>query len=647
MSQLSFQRLDNILNYLIVQTSPVTLENLSKFTKVSSRTLRSDIKAINDHIISHGAEITLLRKKGYLLSYTDKTSFDNFWSKDNSGTFLFTSTTSRLRYLLRIFLTSDTYITQEFLLNILYVSQNTLYNDFRNLKDLLDKYNLKIINKSNLGYLLVGDEADIRYTINTNIFQENLSEFITSTNTVEKDICNNIDYQQFTKLFWDHLQDLIKFDSDYFHRNAFSNILLAISRIKAGHIITDFSQKTCITRTAQQQIDSFDTAIAKQFHITLTEDEKNYINYILSSNLPHIIQAEDDQENLQLAQHIVDDILTNLKNKTGASWVSDKTLRDNLYDHISRLLQIHTINSNRHNPILDSVKNNFPYPFELAVIAIQDIEQTYQIVFSEDEISYIALYFASTIENFKEPNKLLSLAIICGTGITLSSIIESKVRRKFPNLFSNIKKMSYLEFETAKNDDFFDLIITTIPLSHHEKNIIFLDINYFDTAFQQIERVIQSISSDVIPLNLYQPEHFFVIDTPVTKEELFQKINQHLINNTFVSRHFIADVIEREAISNTMINDVVALPHPLGNSVKTSTIFTVIAPKGVTWDQTKKVKFIFFIAIRPEDVNKVQLIYDELLDFISSDKKQEALLKTPDFNTLISILSTDETLLLP
>ena len=112
MSQLSFQRLDNILNYLIVQTSPVTLENLSKFTKVSSRTLRSDIKAINDHIISHGAEITLLRKKGYLLSYTDKTIFDNFWSKDNAGTFLFTSTTSRLRYLLRIFLTSDTYITQ-------------------------------------------------------------------------------------------------------------------------------------------------------------------------------------------------------------------------------------------------------------------------------------------------------------------------------------------------------------------------------------------------------------------------------------------------------------------------------------------------------------------------------------------------------
>lgn len=645
MSQLSFQRLDNILNYLIVQTSPVTLDNLSKFTKVSSRTLRSDIKAINDHIISHGAEITLLRKKGYLLSYTDKTIFDNFWSKDNSGTFLFTSTTSRLRYLLRIFLTSDTYITQEFLLNILYVSQNTLYNDFRNLKDLLDKYNLKIINKSNLGYLLVGKEADIRYTINTVIFQENLSEFITSTNTVEKDICNNIDYHQFTKLFWDHLQDLIKFDSDYFHRNAFSNILLAISRIKSGHILTDFRQATCITQNAQEQIDKFNIAIATQCHVTLTEDEKNYINYILSSNLPHIIQAEDNQENLQLAQHIVDDILTNLTNKTGARWVTDKGLRNNLYDHISRLLQIHTINSNRHNPILESVKNNFPYPFELAVIAIQDIEQTYQISFSEDEISYIALYFASAMENFKDPNKLLSLAIICGTGITLSSIIESKLRRKFPNIFSSIKKMSYIEFDNAQNSERFDLIITTIPFPHDAKNIVFLDINYFDAAFLQLEQIIQSINSHTIPLTLYQSQHFFVIHEHLTKIELFQQMHEALKNNTYVSSQFIDEILEREKISNTMINDVIALPHPIGDSVKTSTIFTVIAPKGIIWEDGKKVKFIFFMAIRSEDVNKVQSIYDDLLDFISSEKKQDTLLKHPDFETLISILAADESLL--
>ncbi len=63
MMKLSFQRLDDILNYLITQSSPVTLDALSKLTKVSGRTVRSDIKSINELISKQGAEVFLIRKK--------------------------------------------------------------------------------------------------------------------------------------------------------------------------------------------------------------------------------------------------------------------------------------------------------------------------------------------------------------------------------------------------------------------------------------------------------------------------------------------------------------------------------------------------------------------------------------------------------
>jgi len=100
-----------------------------------------------------------------------KEKFDKFWTNQDSGTFLFTSSDSRLKYLVRKFLTTDNYITQDYLQSILFISQNTLYSDFRTLKNHFSSYNLKLVNKSNLGYIVNGLEQDKRKAIIDLIFK--------------------------------------------------------------------------------------------------------------------------------------------------------------------------------------------------------------------------------------------------------------------------------------------------------------------------------------------------------------------------------------------------------------------------------------------------------------------------------------------
>ncbi|MDV5124057.1 HTH domain-containing protein, partial [Streptococcus pasteurianus] len=120
MSIFDFQRLDNILNLLIQKNEPIHINELSSFCGVSDRTIRSDIHTINDYITENGATITLIRKKGYVINYIDKEKFDKFWTNQDSGTFLFTSSDSRLKYLVRKFLTTDNYISQDYLQSILF-----------------------------------------------------------------------------------------------------------------------------------------------------------------------------------------------------------------------------------------------------------------------------------------------------------------------------------------------------------------------------------------------------------------------------------------------------------------------------------------------------------------------------------------------
>lgn len=90
----------------------------------------------------------------------------------------------------------------------MFVSQNTLYSDLRKLKTMLAFYDIKIQNKSNLGYTVKGKEEDIRRAIVNLIFQDDLHDFIIEQTTTVKDVCANVDYDLFSELFYSLLMRL-------------------------------------------------------------------------------------------------------------------------------------------------------------------------------------------------------------------------------------------------------------------------------------------------------------------------------------------------------------------------------------------------------------------------------------------------------
>ncbi len=642
MSFFDFQRLDNILNLLLDKKEAVRIDEISSYCDVSDRTIRSDINTINDYIEEHGAHIILIRKKGYVIEYLNKKRFDEFWSHQDTGTFLFTTSESRLTYLIRLFLTSEEYISQDYLQSILFVSQNTFYSDLRTLKHYLAAYNLKIQNKSNLGYLLFGEEQDIRNAIINLIFKNNFTEYLTATTSAEKDICNNIDYEKFNHIYRENLSGEILIDSDYFHRNIFTSLLLTTSRVKAGHTLSKFEQEIKLNHNFSLTLKTFFDCLEKEFHLILSPIERAYMNFCIAENSPNLIDDSVISANQKLAEDIIELIQDTLSKLTDSPWAKDSTLRANLLEHIKLFLKIQTIEGNRNNPLLNTIKNIFPYAFELAISCSREIVQKYKVHFSEDEISYIALHLANAIERHNpEPQKQLSLAIICGTGRTFSAIIEVKIKRRFPDTFSNIEKFSFDSFSNREeNHKNFDLVVSTIPIKNKRTEIIFMDINDLDASMGQIEKHLSQMTNPNSELSdgLISETHFLVIDEKTTKEDILKTLYKKLLTQGFVKENFLDEIYERERISSTIISDSIAIPHPLGDAVVKSTIFSVIAPKGIDWDG-KNIKFVFLFAITIDEPERMQSFYEQLLDFIGSDKRQNKLLKQPTFESLISIFN--------
>lgn len=637
MAVFDFQRLDNILNLLIQKNEPIHINELSSFCSVSDRTIRSDINTINDYITENGATITLIRKKGYIITYTDKEKFKQFWKNQDSGTFLFTSSDSRIKYLIRKFLTTDKYVTQEYLQSILFVSQNTLYSDFRIIKKYFSSYNLRIINKSNLGYITEGLEQNKRTAIIDLIFKEDISDYITANSSIEKDFCRNINYDEFTHIFNNHFKDIIQPDSDYFYRNLFNGILLAISRIKSGNTIQQFTQQIQLKGAINEIIDSFIQNLENHFKIHIAGLEKSYFQFLIAENFPNYIDDCVISSNQEIAEKIITTIYDVLSELTDANWLSDSKLRDSLLEHIKLFLNVQTIEGNRSNPILDTIKNNFPYAFELAVACCQEVVKQYSIHFSEDEISYIALHLANAIErNIESNNHKLSLAIICGSGKTFSSIIESKIQRIFPNTFSKISKFSYSNFNKDQQYHYFDLVISTIPNQTSADNLIYININDLESSMKKIKHFINRLEKNQNNGSLFSKNRFLSINKKTSKDDILSTLNATLKEQGFVNDNFLNEIYEREKISSTIIGDNIAIPHPIGDSVLKSCIFTVINQKGINWDN-QSIKFIFLFAIKSEDTEKIQTIYEKMLDFIGSKTKQDLLLKTPTFETLTKI----------
>lgn len=638
MSKLDYARLDNILNYLITKHLPVSQDILCKELNISSRTLRHDIKMINDYISDNGAEIELVRRKGYLLNYTDKEKFEYFWHHDDQGTFLFTSAKNRIDFLLRVFLTTDNYVRQDYLLNTFYISQNTLYNDFRSLKQLLAPYHIQIINKSNVGYYISAEESDIRSAILNLIFRDNLYDFISGKNKSVRDICNNIDYKTFSTIFYNFIDGIKLNSTDFFERNSFSAILLTLSRIKYGHQLhTAFKPELKLSPPYQSEFNEFISALNETFQIKLSAYEQSYILFILSENYPNIIERLNlSEDNIQLARDIVQSLLNHLDQKISDAWIYDNNLKSNLTNHIIRALNVLVIKGNRTNPISQHIKNNFPYAFDLAASEMSRIENIFQLTFSEDEIAYIALYFANAIEKYKNSSRdKIKIAIICGTGKILSSIIQTRLERYFPNLIDSIDNLSLKEFDSTDKSAY-DLFVTTIPIKVSDK-IYYFDISNFEQNFKDLEKIIRSKRTT---LQLFNPLFIKTFPDKITKTDLIKTLANELLQKGYVTESFAQDVFKREEISNTVLDNIVAIPHPINHSVKKSVISVAIIPKGIYWNQSH-IKFVFLLAIRPEDIKSLEYIYEKLLDFTTSKALQEDLLRNKDMKTLDKIFNTE------
>lgn len=145
----------------------ISVEFIGKSLSVSPRTVRNDLKELNESEKEFGFYIFSKKSVGYKLIIKNKEKFNLFLNDQYLKDELlnFNNQDSRVRYIFSQLLVLDNYVKIDDLSERMFVSDTTIKKDLKMIREQLEKHDLNLITSPYHGLKIDGHEFQKRYAI--------------------------------------------------------------------------------------------------------------------------------------------------------------------------------------------------------------------------------------------------------------------------------------------------------------------------------------------------------------------------------------------------------------------------------------------------------------------------------------------------
>lgn len=627
-------RLSKIIKILLESNKIVTGEQLCTTVGVSSRTIRSDIKELNDIFENHGAVILSEKGKGYVLEITDEEKFKELYSEEKKkDNYINLTAEGRAEYIITKLLLNEMKnidaITQIDLADELFISLSSLKNDIKLAKLELINVTLDIEKFGNKGIRITGREDSIRCCISKKMNSSN-QLFLVEFEKILKDSLGIENLYELEEIIKTNITKFKLRLSDIAFKDLRSYIAVMLVRNKNHYnVIYTESMINDLKKESKIEIaESICNDLMKKLNVEIDETEVCYVTkHIIASSL---IGSNKDEYNNQLTEMI----LISVKENFNLDLTSDKVLIDFLGTHLKASINRAKYGIKLENSMLSIIKNNYPFAFEIGVLSNNIIRNQYGINLSEADIGFLSLHFAASIERLKELDigEVKRAIIVCTTGVGTSLLLKVKIERYFKERLKVVETIPWYEFndEILKNVDF---IITTVPLNVESEKVIHVKNLLDNNELKLIEKKLQSNNYKENDLNYkFKKELFFKDIEASTRDELLENITNSLISENYITKAVKKEIFSREELASTEIGNLVAIPHTSHNDLEESFISVAILKKPIIWHK-EKVQVVLIICIAEKDKHEwksnLEQLYksiielDVVLEIIKSNDFQE------------------------
>lgn len=623
------QRLAQLFDLL--QNEILPQDELARRLAVSTRTVRTDVTALNELLADHGASFVLSRGEGYQLKIDDAGRYDRLLQQSTSSLRVPRTSTERVHYLLTRFLTSAFSLKLEDLADEWFVSRTTLQGDMAEVREWLSRYGLEIETRPRYGMKLFGSEAAMRTCLTDLLYQ--LAQEDADSPLLKLEALNRGMLATLQPMLLDCLSRFnirLADDAELYLR---LYCAVAVRRIAEGYPLSDFIAADVAddVRDAARHIINLMRPITGK---SISPAEEAWLQVHIAArrieeSAPSAISPDDGES-------LVDYILNYINSHYGFNLQNDPQLRADLLTHIKTMITRVRYQINIPNPLLANIKQHYPMAYDVTLAAVSSWGKYTPYAISENEVGFLVLHIGVGLERHYNVGyqRYPLVLLVCDTGNSTVRMIQAMLMRKYPQI--EVRRIiSLREYEqlAAVEEDF---VISTARLSDKDKPVVVM--SPFPTDFQLEQLGKQVLLDRTRPYMLekfFDASHFCIIDREIDRSELFRQLCDRLENEGIVDETFYPSVEEREAIVSTMLGEGIALPHSLGLLSKKTCVYTVLAPQGIKWgDETAYV--IFLLAISKSEYEEAMAIYDLFVTFMR-ERAMTRLRDSKDFDSFKAV----------
>ncbi len=496
---LSNNRILNIVNLLLQADSYITIDTISKKLNVSNKTIRNDLKLAEEWLKEN--DLKLIKKTGVGVTiegqHSCKLQTLNLIKLKNKKLMDFSPEARKLYLAMRLITSTENCRVYE-LANELYVSRATIHKDLLSLSPILDKHKIKLNRKNNNGITITGKERNLRNLLFELMLNDNGYETFV-------DIIKNHDYKcdgSFVFFGIDYIDDeykefinlILDSGNKYINSLLFQPLVMVLLNLFVVFIRVEDNHNVSLSEEFinelkyepfYNEVKELTDLLSNKYNTTFSEMDIRYLQvYFISLQNNRALNPENEEE----AKALTSEIISSLKAKFNLPFDEDDTFKKSLYNHFYSAITRFRHGIKIENPLMTEIKTLYKNTFDIMKKTSHIIEQHYNCHVSDDEIGYLALHLANSLENMKKPLKTI---VVCHGGIGASNLLVRKLKIQIPEI-EIVSQETFLSINEADLNGI-ELIISTIDLKF-TKDIPILIVNnlLFDYDIARIKDIIKS-----------------------------------------------------------------------------------------------------------------------------------------------------------
>lgn len=435
------------LMLLLENENPQSIQLIQDQLDISRRTVYYIVNKINDVFYDLRMEpINNKRGQGYYLTSNQKKVVDSILHSD--GTLQNLSPDERVHYLICWMMYPKANIHIENIMELFDISRNSVFNDLKDLKSEIEKYDVSLYFDIKNGYM-----------INGQVFSKRALLLYYLKILLKKIHYKSIEFLDVSEVetFYSRLQQIsLKMHNEYDDYN-----LLAIA---------------CLLNIVHYVDEKFDFSILELRDLEKTEElhmidkyfqdlnvhERLYLTiHLLGSKAGSVIRLDDSQRDIQLfelALHLVD-----LFERQTSCDISEKNeLVNSLYMHFKLSMYYYQLSIQISNTLLEDVKENYGNLYQMIKNLCESMDDEFPFILTDSEISYITMHFGGHLKQVQGKfYALIRVLIVCPSGISTSTLLKREVE----DLYANVTVIAATAAENiAQYKENIDFIVSTIDL---------------------------------------------------------------------------------------------------------------------------------------------------------------------------------------